>query len=67
MRFDKSQKSPLDKSLICDTLYLVDNCVWSAGACSRFSFFLDVDPELKRFDSRQISSLESINCEMQFS
>src|SRR5467141_642381 len=26
----------LDKSIICDILYPVDNCVWSAGACPRF-------------------------------
>src|SRR4029077_16891305 len=36
------RKMPLDKSLISDILTSVDNCVWSGGACSRFSF---CDPE----------------------
>src|SRR5713101_2613458 len=32
------RKMSLDKFLICDTITLVDNYVWSAAACSRFSF-----------------------------
>src|SRR5260370_7806548 len=55
-----------DKSLICDTLHLVDNCVRSAGASSRFSFLRAPNPAVPSPNQPKTRPLESINCEMQF-
>src|SRR5260370_4181602 len=55
-----------DKSLICDTLHLVDNCVRSAGASPRFSFLRAPKPAVPSPNQPKTRPLESINCEMQF-
>src|SRR5260370_36793097 len=55
-----------DKSLICDTLHLVDNCVRSAGASSRFSFLRAPDPAVPSPNQPKTRPLESINSELQF-
>jgi hypothetical protein len=36
--FSQNSKIALDNPLIYAILISVDNCAWSAGACSRFSF-----------------------------
>src|SRR5260370_4281434 len=56
----------LDKSLICDILHLVDNCVWSAGASSCFSCLRAPNPAVPSPNQSKTRPLESINCEMQF-
>src|SRR5260370_42441649 len=60
-----SGKIALDKSLICDIQYLVDNCAWSAGACSRFSFSRQVFHPLPVPNNPKPRPLKSITYEMQ--
>src|SRR5229473_2764280 len=64
--FGISRKIPLDKSLISDILHLVDNCVRSAGASSRFSFLRAPNPAVPSPNQPKTRPLELINCEMQF-
>ncbi len=61
----EKMKNGLDIFLICDTLYPVDNYDWTAGACSRFFFFLAVFPVVTRFAQPKLSPSESRIYEMQ--